>query len=670
MSPRYLIVIPVYNHPKTLNWVIKNCLQETEIPILIVDDGSSPKVSEIIDTSLIADSARVNLIEHSENKGKGAALQSAFKWALENNFTHVISIDADGQHFPSDIPNLVKRSQLFPWSLILGDREMTGSNIPESSKFGKKFSNFWVKFETEHSVGDSQSGFRIYPLFALQNTKFFSQHYDFEIEVITRLIWTRVDVQNVKIQVKYDPPSVRVTHFDKWKDNIRLTILNSLLVTHSLFQRTEKPLLNSLALGVGVLIGTTPLYGLHTLIVIGLALLTRMNLALLWIGTHISFPPFIPLLILGTKAIHNLLFHSGVASNQKFETLLIGSQWFLSSMILGSILGLVIGLLTYFLQMRQRASVKPKQKVLKGEKVKNNIPLGIWILQMILKKMGLRVANSFLYFIVPFYMFNLRVRHSTNEYWKTLQPKIGFWTRQIKMYRQLLNFAQSLLERTYLQQVKGKELQFIKDSTLLEVIELIDKEKNRPFVFVSSHFGGWELAMTIFNSVGIKKRMLIVMQQGDNEHDYHSTSLNQRENFEILYFNNSTFPILKIREYLNRGDMVGLMGDRPVSESYELISLFNKLCLLDSTPFRLSSLLNTELIYLFCVKESTLNYRICAERSIENINIHSEDITNEQKGKILLNSMKEYAQVLEKYISKNPEQWMNFFPFFSRKPQK
>jgi glycosyltransferase involved in cell wall biosynthesis len=223
MTPRYHVVIPVYNHPKTLVQVVRDCLEKVDYNILIIDDGSRPRVRDLFLNTELLNHTRVQIVEHQINQGKGAALQTAFSWAIQNSYTHTISLDADGQHFPEDIPRLVQKSLAHPWSLILGDREMLGPNIPASSQFGKKFSNFWIKFETQKSVGDSQSGFRIYPLFHIQNLNFLCHHYDFEIEVITRLMWLGINVENTRVQVKYEPGSERVTHFDKWKDNLRLT---------------------------------------------------------------------------------------------------------------------------------------------------------------------------------------------------------------------------------------------------------------------------------------------------------------------------------------------------------------------------------------------------------------------------------------------------------------
>lgn len=709
MTPRYIIVIPVYNHPKTIIQVIRSCLLHSEFPILVVDDGSYPSVKDLIgSTELVGRLDRVHLYRHEINKGKGAALQSAFKWVIKNNFTHAITLDADGQHFPEDIRYLVKRSEEHPGALILGDREMSGPHIPGSSQFGKKFSNFWVQFETHQSVGDSQSGFRIYPLFHIQYTKFLSQHYDFEVEVITRLLWKNVKVENVKIQVQYQQGAERVTHFDKWKDNLRLTILNTLLVTISLLKNKKNTFLNSLSLAVGVLVGTTPFYGFHTLIIIILSLILRLNVPLMWVGTQVSLPPLIPFLITGTKLIYNSLFQSEVKINDYTQVLQLGSRWIYSSLIFGFILGGITFFIAYFLQ-KVRRHVKESAPSPKVWSKKSHSHLGIWFVQKLMEIAGIKWAYRFLYLIVPFYFLNPRIRKAMNEYWSSILPNLNYWQRQKRMFQQLLFLAQTLVDRAYHRSFSKQPLQMIKDENLHSFLEYLENPKNkRPCILVGTHFGGWELAMAAFDELQMNKRMLVIMHQSDHAQNHDSTTTMNREKLEVMYFNKSNFSILKIKEYLSRGDIVALMGDRPVGRSYELISFFERLCFFDSTAFRIAPILNAEIFYIFCVKEDILKYRISAKRSalaerslpslsqefnkepdskgsvddqLENNynnkkknddgdhhHSYAEDHSSERQQR-LVDQMREYTSTLENYVSHHPEQWMNFYPFFSTEPQ-
>ncbi|MCW8838455.1 MAG: glycosyltransferase family 2 protein, partial [Thiovulaceae bacterium] len=114
-------------------------------------------------------------------------------------------------------------------SIVIGNRDFKHENVPDSSKFGRKFSNFWVKLETFKTLGDTQSGFRIYPTNILDlNIK--NKRFDFEIEVLALHSYRGGDIIDVETKCYYPPSEERVTHFDKVKDNIRLSLIHTKLV--------------------------------------------------------------------------------------------------------------------------------------------------------------------------------------------------------------------------------------------------------------------------------------------------------------------------------------------------------------------------------------------------------------------------------------------------------
>ena len=239
MICRHVIVIPVYNNPLTVCEVIDTCLKVTALPVLVIDDGSDHSVEQL-GPDWSAHKDRLQFVRHPSNQGKGIALQTAISWSLAKAYTHMITIDADGQNDPRDIPKLLESSLQNPWALIVGDRNMNTANVPKSSTFGKAFSNFWIRYETNAEVLDSQSGYRVYPLYHLQTIRFHRKHYDFEVEVLTRLIWKKVEVLNVPVTVKYFPPETRVSHFDKLKDNFRISVTNTILVSLSLLKNKDR----------------------------------------------------------------------------------------------------------------------------------------------------------------------------------------------------------------------------------------------------------------------------------------------------------------------------------------------------------------------------------------------------------------------------------------------
>ena len=217
------VIIPTYNNHKTLKRVIDGVLQYTT-NVIVVNDGSTDSTLEIIKSYSSIDSIHI-----SKNKGKGNALQLGFKKAIEKGFHYAITIDSDGQHFPDDIPvfleELAKNEDNI---LLIGSRNMNQEGVPKKSSFGNKFSNFWFWFETGIKLEDTQSGYRLYPLLHLSK-KYFTNKFEFEIEVIVRAAWKGTVVKNIPVKILYDPEE-RVTHFRPFKDFTRISILNTILV--------------------------------------------------------------------------------------------------------------------------------------------------------------------------------------------------------------------------------------------------------------------------------------------------------------------------------------------------------------------------------------------------------------------------------------------------------
>ena len=225
-STSFCVIVPTYNNHKTLKKVLDSILDFTQ-NVIIVNDGSTDTTNEILKQY-----SELTQIHHPKNLGKGRALRNGFRKAIEMNFEYAITIDSDGQHFASDIPNFIQEIQNEPNSLLIGSRNMTQENVPKKSSFGNKFSNFWFKFETGIVLEDTQSGFRSYPL-RLIPKQFYTNKFEFEIEVIVRSAWKGIVVKNIPIQILYDPAE-RVSHFRPFKDFTRISILNTVLVINAL----------------------------------------------------------------------------------------------------------------------------------------------------------------------------------------------------------------------------------------------------------------------------------------------------------------------------------------------------------------------------------------------------------------------------------------------------
>ena len=135
----YCVIIPTYNNDRTLKIVIDGVIAVFPAEdIIIINDGSTDYTTQIL-----KEYSTTTQVHLTSNSGKGVGLRSGFKKALELGYTHAITIDSDGQHYPEDIPKLLVASKETPTTLYIGSRNMAQEGVPSKSNFGNKFSNFW-----------------------------------------------------------------------------------------------------------------------------------------------------------------------------------------------------------------------------------------------------------------------------------------------------------------------------------------------------------------------------------------------------------------------------------------------------------------------------------------------------------------------------------------------
>ncbi len=374
------VIIPTYNNDKTLNRVIDGVLIYTN-QIIIVDDGSTDQTSAILKTY-----PNLKQIHFSKNKGKGMALREGFKKALSLGYDYAITIDSDGQHYPDDIPVFIEALKKDKYALLIGSRNMTHDSVPKGSSFGNKFSNFWFWAETGIKLTDTQSGFRLYPLNPLSDIKFYTNKFEFEIEVIVKAAWRGVPVKNVPIKVLYDEEE-RVSHFRPFKDFTRISILNTWLVLvaflyikprdfflkikhkgikrffkENILYNSDSPTKKALSIALGVFIGIAPFWGFQTILVLALAALLKLNKLISFTFSNISIPPMIPVIIYGSLKMGSWILnknkgieYENVSFDFNFllslEEYIIGSfaLAFLSSIIFG-----ITGFIIFKLMRRKR----------------------------------------------------------------------------------------------------------------------------------------------------------------------------------------------------------------------------------------------------------------------------------------------------------------------------
>lgn len=365
------VIIPTYNNDRTLARVIREVLEYVPSDrVIIVNDGATDSTPEILKTF----ENEVTILVNEVNKGKGFSLRKAFKFAQEKGYYNAITIDSDGQHYPSDIPILIEQAIQNPGAVIMGSRNMNQEGVPQKSSFGNKFSNFWFKVETWITLPDTQTGFRIYPLKPLKKIWLLTNKFELEIEVIVKLAWRFVPFVAVPIQVKYDP-NERVSHFRPARDFTRISILNTCLVLialiwyyprklfsvqtwkvikHEAIKPEESNIKKALSIGFGFFMGIVPLWGFQLLIGIPLAVLFRMNKVLFIAAANISIPPMIPFIIYGSF-ICGQFFLTGETNSSQLVDLSLESiksnavQYFVGACIFATIAFILSFLVSFVL---------------------------------------------------------------------------------------------------------------------------------------------------------------------------------------------------------------------------------------------------------------------------------------------------------------------------------
>jgi len=230
------VVIPARDNTGTVRDVALAC-REIVPNVLIVDDGSRDA-----DLRALMSGTDIPVIRHEVNRGKGAALLSAAREVGKRGGTTMISVDADGQHFPDDLRAFLPLIKAEPDAIVIGERDMGGPNVPRKSVFGRGFSDFWLRLETGLPLRDTQSGFRAYPVRHLLALPVAGRRFDFEVEVLARAAWAGLTVRHVPVRVWYPPASDRISSFRPFMDNLWLTHRHVLLVLRRLLPLPHRQL--------------------------------------------------------------------------------------------------------------------------------------------------------------------------------------------------------------------------------------------------------------------------------------------------------------------------------------------------------------------------------------------------------------------------------------------
>ena len=205
------VVIACFNERGTIGDLVR-AVRELLPTVIVVDDGSTEG------TAAEAARAGAEILRHSKNRGKGAALQSGFKCASSRGFAWVLTLDGDGQHHPADIPALLARADESETALVVGNRMATADAMPPV----RRFVNGWMSRRLSRLAGvalpDSQCGLRLVNLDAWSNMRFETEHFEFESELLIEFIRTGLKVEFVPVRVIYNSGKSRIRPLlDGWR---------------------------------------------------------------------------------------------------------------------------------------------------------------------------------------------------------------------------------------------------------------------------------------------------------------------------------------------------------------------------------------------------------------------------------------------------------------------
>jgi len=373
-APRVCLLICTYNNARTIDRVLASAAGMIA-DIIVVDDGSDDGTTE-----KLAIAGEVDRVRHARNRGKGAAIQTGLDRARDRGFTHVITMDADGQHAACDIPLFVDAIRQDPSALVLGFRRLRGSGRSRKSRVLRVNSNFWIWVATGRRVGDSQTGFRAYPLAPLRAIHFRTTRYDFEIESLALAIWNDVPIREVEISAEYGAGSE--SHFRPIVDFLRVARLNVHLIAQRIFlstairqrvntrefrdgpwpgrvgrnlrayllQESTSPFRFAACIAVGVCCGIMPIWGFQAALALVLAHRFGLSRALAVIASNVSIPVFMPFIL-----YFSLLTGHALLAGEFDLTLAIGefdsanagfyaAEYLVGSMVFSLVAGLVAGL--------------------------------------------------------------------------------------------------------------------------------------------------------------------------------------------------------------------------------------------------------------------------------------------------------------------------------------
>lgn len=206
---RVLALIPAWNEAPRIGRIVEGA--RVYLPVLVVDDGSTDGTAEV------AERAGAVVIRHPQNRGKGAALKTGFAWALAQGYDAVLTLDADGQHDPAEIPKFLTALERGEGDLIIGQRRF--SQMPWPRWWSTPLGTVLLSLALGRYIPDNQSGYRLITRRALETLRLTSDKFEMEVEMIAEAIRHELSIGWVPIRTIYGIG--KPSYFHPIKDTLR-----------------------------------------------------------------------------------------------------------------------------------------------------------------------------------------------------------------------------------------------------------------------------------------------------------------------------------------------------------------------------------------------------------------------------------------------------------------
>ena len=212
------VVIPAYNEENKIGEVVERINKIGEVEeIIVVDDGSTDS------TALEAEKKGATVLKHPKNIGKGKALLTGFKYAIEKGYESVITMDGDGQHLPEEIPSFLKVADKA--DIIVGSRMQKPEGMPPIRFFTNLLTSLLTSLLAGRRIKDSQSGFRLIKTHVLKNLSLTATKFDIESEILIKAGKKGYRIMEIPITTVYLPDSIKRSKISPLRDTLRFIYL-------------------------------------------------------------------------------------------------------------------------------------------------------------------------------------------------------------------------------------------------------------------------------------------------------------------------------------------------------------------------------------------------------------------------------------------------------------